>query len=290
QGADRGARRPRLDPRSVVLRARGVADHAEEIRRRGEDRECVLQSADAGRVVRALPPAAGAGVHGAGEHPRRGQRAEEVQADVPELEAGRQRRHDPARPRAASGRKAVMQLRRAVVTALLLCAVPLFGQLTPFGSVDAGGQQVTLEGSVQSRSGETVQGTITAKIAPSWHINSYKPLDSFSIPTTLKFDNAELVDAKFPPHEVKSFTFSAGSQLAVYEGTIEIPFTAKLPASATSLKATLHYQSCNDKVCLPPKNASVEFNVGRVLQPGPATATPEPGQSTRPTFTPLSAA
>lgn len=189
-----------------------------------------------------------------------------------------------------------MQLRRAVITALLLCAVPLFGQLTPFGSVDAGGQQVTLEGSVQSRSGETVQGTIRAKIAPDWHINSNKPLDSFSIPTTLKLDNAELIDAKFPPHEVKTFTFSAGSRLAVYEGTIEIPFTAKVPMSATSIKATLHYQSCNDKVCLPPKDVSVEFNVGRVLQPGPeppataTNATPEPGQRTRPTFTPLTAA
>jgi len=172
-----------------------------------------------------------------------------------------------------------MSLRRFVLTALLLCAVPLFGQL-----VDAGAQQVTLEGSVQSRSGETVQGTITAKIAPTWHVNSNKPLDSFSIPTTLKLDNADLVDATFPPHEVKTFTFSAGSQIAVYQGTIQIPFTAKLKPNASSIKATLHYQSCNDTVCLPPKNATTEFDVARVLQPATETA----GQRTRPTsFTPL---
>src|SRR5947209_4241816 len=156
-----------------------------------------------------------------------------------------------------------MSLRRAVRTALLLCAVPLFAQLTPFGGggVDAGGQQVALEGSVQSRSGDTVQGTITAKISPTWHINSNKPLDTFSIATTLKLDGAELVDAKYPPHEVKTFAFSAGSQLAVYEGTIQIPFTAKVKPDAKSIKATLHYQSCNDNVCLRPKDATTEFPV-----------------------------
>ncbi len=155
-------------------------------------------------------------------------------------------------------------------------SLPLLAQLTPLGG-DAGtaAPQVTLEGSVQSQSGETVQGTIVAKIAPSWHINSATPLDQFSIPTTLKLENAELIDAKFPPHEVKTFTFSAGSQLAVYEGMIQIPFTAKLKAGAKTIVATLHYQSCNDKVCLPPKNATVEFGVGQA--PPPVQAVPSQG-------------
>ncbi|HEY4640400.1 MAG TPA: cytochrome c biogenesis protein CcdA [Thermoanaerobaculia bacterium] len=165
------------------------------------------------------------------------------------------------------------------IVALLAC-VPLFGQI-----LDAGTPQVTLEGSVQSRTGDDVQGMVTAKIAPTWHINSNKPLDTFSIPTTLKLDNADLVEAKFPPHEVKSFTFSAGSQLAVFEGTIQIPFTAKLKPNASTIKATLHYQSCNDKVCLPPKNADVEFAVAPSVTPTPPR-TPAPSSS----FTPLSAA
>lgn len=180
-----------------------------------------------------------------------------------------------------------MSLRRAFLPALLFCAVPLLAQLTPFGGVDAGGQQVALEGSVQSRSGDTVQGTITAKISPTWHINSNKPLDSFAIPTTLKLDDAELVGATFPPHEVKTFTFSAGSQLAVYEGTIQIPFTAKVKPDAKSIKATLHYQSCNDKVCLPPKNATTEFDVAQTLLSVPP---PQTGVSAPQNFTPLTAA
>jgi len=176
-----------------------------------------------------------------------------------------------------------MQLRRFVLTALLLCSTTAFAQLTPLGGVpDAGSQQVTLEGSVQSRKGDNVQGTITAKIAPTWHINSNKPLDAFSIATTLNLENAELIEVTFPPHEVKSFTFSAGSQLAVFEGTIQIPFTAKLAPNASSIKATLHYQSCNDKVCLPPKNATVEFAAAQTAA--------QTGVSVPHNFTPLSQA
>ena len=179
---------------------------------------------------------------------------------------------------------------RGVAVAALFIATSTFAQLTPMGGVpDAGSQQVTLEGSVQERKADTVQGTITAKIAPTWHINSNKPLDEFSIPTTLKLENAELIEATFPPHEVKSFTFSAGSQLAVFEGTILIPFTARLAPNATSIKATMHYQSCNDKVCLPPKNASVEFGVTAVAAVAAATTqTAAPASSG--SFTPLSQA
>jgi len=170
-----------------------------------------------------------------------------------------------------------------LAVAVLFVATSAFAQLTPLGGgvPDAGSQQVALEGSVQSRKADTVQGTITAKIAPTWHINSNKPLDAFSIPTTLKLENAELIDATFPPHEVKTFTFSAGSQLAVYEGTIQIPFTAKLAPNASSIKATMHYQSCNDKVCLPPKNATVEFGLGVGQAPPPVAPS---------SFTPLSQA
>src|SRR5207244_5381310 len=71
---------------------------------------------------------------------------------------------------------------------------------------------------------------------------------------------AELARADFPPHELKDFTFSGGKKLAVYEGTISIPFQAKLKSGATAIKATLRYQACNDSVCLPPKSVSSEIS------------------------------
>src|ERR1051325_9066516 len=99
---------------------------------------------------------------------------------------------------------------------------------------------IKLSGSVTQRSGDDVRGTVTAVIANGWHINSVKPLDDFGIPTTPTLENAGLVKADFPPHELKDFTFSGGKKLAVYEGTIAIPFEAKLKGGAASIHATLH--------------------------------------------------
>ncbi len=120
------------------------------------------------------------------------------------------------------------------------------------------------------------RGVVTATIETGWHIQSAHPLDTFTIPTTLSVDG--LVQADYPPHEVKSFTFSGGTKLAVYEGTIKIPFTAKLKSGATTVTASLHYQACNDKVCLPPRTATTEIALsGAPVAPSAA-------------FTPLSAA
>jgi thiol:disulfide interchange protein DsbD len=139
---------------------------------------------------------------------------------------------------------------------LSLSATTLFAQ---FGD-QVVPPNITLAGSVTKRSGDQAEGVATVTIPPPWHINSAKPLDSFAIPTVLSFDpaTAQLIDAKYPAHELKSFSFSGGQQIAVYQGTIRIPFTAKVKGD--KIKASLRYQSCNDKVCLPPKTVEAEFS------------------------------
>jgi thiol:disulfide interchange protein DsbD len=151
---------------------------------------------------------------------------------------------------------------------LSLLATPLFAQL---------GDQVVppniqLSGAVTKRAGDQVEGVATVAIPAGWHINSAKPLDSFAIPTVLSFDaaTAQLIDAKYPPHELKSFSFSGDQQIAVYEGTIRIPFTAKVKGE--TIKASLRYQSCNDKVCLPPKTVDAAFSAIAILPAAGETA------------------
>ena len=170
---------------------------------------------------------------------------------------------------------------------LLLAPAALHAQLSLSGGAAnpvPDQELIQLSGSVTQRSGDDVRGTVTAVILGGWHINSVKPLDEFVIPTKLTFENADLVKADFPPHELKDFTFSGGKKLAVYEGTIAIPFEAKLKAGATSIKATLRYQACNDSVCLPPKSVSADISTTPVASAAPAAA-PKANAN----FTPLSA-
>ena len=133
---------------------------------------------------------------------------------------------------------------------------------------------IKLTGSFSKTAGDQASGVATVTIPPPWHINSAKPLDSFAIPTVLSFDpaTAELIDAKYPPHELKAFSFSGNQQIAVYEGAIQIPFTATV--KGRKIKASLRYQSCNDKVCLPPKTVDAEFVQGAAAATqNPATFT-----------------
>ena len=155
--------------------------------------------------------------------------------------------------------------------------------------IDAPQTLVTMSGSVQQRTGDQVRGTISASIAAGWHINSAHPLDSFSIPTELKFDpaTADLINAGYPQHIVRTFAFSNGARLAVYEGTIQIPFTAKIK-TPTSITAILHYQACNDTVCLPPRDAKAAIRVGPASAGQADRLKPVPTQAGG--FTPLSAA
>jgi thiol:disulfide interchange protein DsbD len=172
----------------------------------------------------------------------------------------------------------------AFLRAFIVCAFVATSALAQisFGGAASnipGQELVKLTGSVTERHATEVKGVVTATIESGWHINSNKPLDDFVIPTKLSFDGTELVSAQYPQHTVRSFTFSGGQKLAVYEGTIQIPFTAKLQSGDT-IKGKLHYQACNDTVCLPPRDAEVTIDAS-VVAAAPATSS---------SFTPLSAA
>jgi thiol:disulfide interchange protein DsbD len=151
---------------------------------------------------------------------------------------------------------------------------------------------VTLHGIVTSANGDELHGIVTATILDGWHINSNKPLTEFSIPTALTFDEttATLVRADYPAHELRSFAFSP-DKLAVFEKTIRIPFVAKAKPGVRALKASLHFQACNDKVCLRPDDATTEIATTVVADAGATTApSPAAAPSAGANFTPLSAA
>ena len=154
-----------------------------------------------------------------------------------------------------------------------------------FGGMDTA-PKVSVEGAVSRQNGDAIEGIVTAKIVEGWHINSYKPLDEYLIPTALVLEEgAELAAANYPPHKLQAFGFSGGKEIAVYEGTIQIPFSAKLKSGATKIKAKLTYQACNDSVCLPPNEAIAEFGLtpsaSTFVPLSAAPANPQPASNDR---------
>lgn len=176
--------------------------------------------------------------------------------------------------------------RLAFAVLTFLFAVPSSFAQIGFSGPDAG-PKATIEGSLQKRSGDEVEGTIVATIAAGWHVNSHTPSEEFAIPTVLEIDpaTAELIGQPgYPAHAMKAFEFTGGKELAVYDGTFSIAFRAKLKPGATKIGAILRYQACSDTVCLPPNQATADLDVSKIVAATPgASAAPAASGN----FTPL---
>ncbi len=115
------------------------------------------------------------------------------------------------------------------------------------------------------KAGEPVRGSLAVSIAEGWHINSAHPKDDFSIPTvaTLESSGVRFGDLAYPPHVERPFAFAGGELLAVYEGETFIPFGGTRTADgAVAIDASVRYQACNDRVCLPPRTVTARVEIG----------------------------
>ncbi len=108
-----------------------------------------------------------------------------------------------------------------------------------------------------------------------WHVNSETPPDSFLVPTGIEASAPGMLFGKprFPQPEMV-FSLAMGEKLPLYSGvfTVQIPVQRRsntqpdlTPVPGTTVpnrvvtRATLHYQACNDSMCLPPKDVTVEL-------------------------------
>ncbi len=110
---------------------------------------------------------------------------------------------------------------------------------------------------------------VTARIAPGWHINANRPLDSAYIPTRLEISpppDATVAAPIFPPAELRALAFSGGAKLAVFSGdvTIRVPVaagTAFRGGVGAPARIRLDYQACNDDQCLRPTALATTFDL-----------------------------
>ncbi|HVT04588.1 MAG TPA: cytochrome c biogenesis protein CcdA [Thermoanaerobaculia bacterium] len=168
-------------------------------------------------------------------------------------------------------------LRLSPTLLLLGLALPAFGLQLGLGSVPSpnGEPQIGIKITLEQPTGDELHGMAHISIPAGWHIQSGNPKDEFAIATKLQIDSLALQVSRvdYPPDVEREFTFSPGTKKAVYDGEIDISFTAKRLQPDGPLKAVLSYQACNDHVCLRPKSISVNTTLtASVLK----TAAPRP--------------
>ncbi len=121
--------------------------------------------------------------------------------------------------------------------------------------------------------GAAVAARVT--VDEGWHMNSHTPTFPWLIPTDLEVtlpDGWPAAEVAYPPHELKSFAFQ-DEPLAVYDGTVVLRVDLSVPegttAAAVPVQATLHFQACNDRQCLPPTSVTdtVTLTVGGQGEP-----------------------
>jgi thiol:disulfide interchange protein DsbD len=108
--------------------------------------------------------------------------------------------------------------------------------------------------------------TLSISIDEGWHINSPAPNQKFLIPTRLEWKlplGIQAAPPEFPQPITRRLELAGDQDLELFEG--EIAVRSRLTAAADadlSAQATaiLHYQACNDTVCLRP--TSIELVLG----------------------------
>jgi len=116
--------------------------------------------------------------------------------------------------------------------------------------------------------GGTLPLTVTAAIAPGWHINAHQPSEKFLVPTTLTLtlpDGVTAAAIRYPEPKSQTFAFAGNIRLLVYDGraplTTTLRVAADFAADALPIEAVLRYQACDDTTCLPPTSVSATLRV-----------------------------
>jgi hypothetical protein len=112
--------------------------------------------------------------------------------------------------------------------------------------------------------GKSTPVTLHFRIAPGLHINSHAPKDEFLIPTALTIpaeSGVRLDAASYPPGTEFTLPADPQTKLSVYTGEFAIQAHITAAPGDHLVQAKLRYQACDQQQCMPPKTATVAFDV-----------------------------
>jgi len=106
--------------------------------------------------------------------------------------------------------------------------------------------------------------TLHFRVAQGLHINSHTPSDDFLIPTEFSIPDGmgvRLGAATYPPGTIISLAFDPTTKLSVYTGEFVIHARIVAEPGNHLVKASLHYQACDQNQCMPPRTIDVPIDV-----------------------------
>jgi DsbC/DsbD-like thiol-disulfide interchange protein len=112
--------------------------------------------------------------------------------------------------------------------------------------------------------GKSTPVALHFRIAPGLHINSHAPKDEFLIPTALTIpaeSGVKLDAASYPQGTDFILPADPQTKLNVYSGEFAIQAHITAAPGDHLVQAKLRYQACDQQQCMPPKTATVAFDV-----------------------------
>ncbi len=123
---------------------------------------------------------------------------------------------------------------------------------------------VLLSDAVQVEAGKPQVVELRFRVDPGFHINSHNPHDETLIPTVLKLDAGDGVqaqDATYPAGTAFRLAVGAGQTLDVYQGEFRVLVKVVARKGEWSLTGGLRYQACDSAACFPPRTLPVRVAV-----------------------------
>lgn len=121
------------------------------------------------------------------------------------------------------------------------------------------------------RAGDKFKIAVAVEIAQGYHVQAHVPSDEGLIATEAAFEppaGIRINPPKYPAPKFEKFEFSEGKEYAVHDGTIYIVADAEADSSlkpgASSIRARVTVQACDDKTCLAPSDIDIEIPVNVV--------------------------
>jgi thiol:disulfide interchange protein DsbD len=109
---------------------------------------------------------------------------------------------------------------------------------------------------------------LLAEVQEGWHLYSLKPMAEGPIPTRIWIAEGQpfsLAGAVQSPDPQVIEDPSFGMEVELYEGEVVFTLPVRVAAGASpgaqKLVVSASYQSCNNKLCLPPKTVKVELPI-----------------------------